>query len=136
MTVESNESTHAPATGPQADVGPRAESASEAPSRTPAGREEGGRPHGGPRSPDSRGAGRPQRRRFVRRFHRRKVCRFCVAKVEYIDYKDARRLRRFMSERGKILPRRVTGCCAKHQRMLTSAIKRARNVALLPYKAE
>jgi len=75
-------------------------------------------------------------RRPVRRFHRRKVCRFCVLKAEYIDYKDARRLRRYVSDRGKILPRRITGCCAKHQRMLTRAIKRARNVALLPFKAE
>jgi small subunit ribosomal protein S18 len=73
---------------------------------------------------------------MVRRFHRRKVCRFCVAKVEYVDYKDARRLRRYMSDRGKILPRRVTGCCARHQRMLTQALKRARSIALLPFKAE
>ena len=85
----------------------------------------------------SREAPRGQRgRRFVRRFHRRKVCRFCVAKTEYIDYKDARRLRRYISDRGKILPRRVTGCCARHQRMLTIAIKRARNIALFPFKAE
>jgi len=85
---------------------------------------------------ESRETGRAQRKRFVRRFHRRKMCRFCVAKAEYIDYKDARHLRRYVSDRGKILPRRVTGCCAKHQRMLTSAIKRARNIALLPFKAE
>jgi small subunit ribosomal protein S18 len=76
------------------------------------------------------------RRRFTRRFHRRKVCRFCVNKDEYIDYKDARRLGRFVSDRGKMLPRRVTGCCARHQRMLTRAIKRARTIALLPFKAD
>lgn len=67
---------------------------------------------------------------------RRKVCSFCVDKVEVIDYKDVARLRRFMSERAKILPRRVTGTCARHQRELTVAIKRARQIALLPYTAE
>ena len=64
---------------------------------------------------------------------RKKVCGFCVDKVENIDYKDIARLRRYMSERGKILPRRVTGTCARHQRELTVAIKRARHLALLPY---
>lgn len=64
---------------------------------------------------------------------RRKVCAFCVDKVECIDYKDAAKLRRYTSERGKILPRRTTGTCAMHQRQLTEAIKRARQVALLPY---
>ena len=67
---------------------------------------------------------------------RRKVCAFCVDKVETIDYKDIARLRRYMSERGKILPRRVTGTCARHQRELTTAIKRARQVALLPYTTD
>lgn len=67
---------------------------------------------------------------------RRKVCGFCVDKVENIDYKDIARLRRFMSERGKILPRRVTGTCAEHQRKLTVAIKRARHLALLPYTTD
>ncbi len=67
---------------------------------------------------------------------RRKVCTFCVDKVDYIDYKDVNKLRRFTSERSKILPRRVTGTCAKHQRELTTAIKRARYVALLPYTSD
>ena len=67
---------------------------------------------------------------------RKKVCGFCVDKVENIDYKDIARLRRYMSERGKILPRRVTGTCARHQRELTVAIKRARHLALLPYTAD
>ena len=67
---------------------------------------------------------------------RKKVCGFCVDKVENIDYKDIARLRRYMSERGKILPRRVTGTCARHQRELTDAIKRARHLALLPYTAD
>ncbi len=67
---------------------------------------------------------------------RRKVCSFCVDKVEGIDYKDLNRLRRYTTERGKILPRRISGSCAKHQRQLTVAIKRARNVALLPFSTE
>lgn len=67
---------------------------------------------------------------------RRKVCGFCVDKVENIDYKDIARLRRYMSERAKILPRRVTGTCAEHQRELTVAIKRARHLALLPYTSD
>ena len=67
---------------------------------------------------------------------RKKVCGFCVDKVENIDYKDIARLRRYMSERGKILPRRVTGTCARHQRELKVAIKRARHLALLPYTAD
>lgn len=67
---------------------------------------------------------------------RRKVCSFCVDKVEAIDYKDIPRLRRYITERGKILPRRISGACAKHQRQLTVAVKRARNVALLPFTAE
>ena len=64
---------------------------------------------------------------------RRKVRQFCVDKATYIDYKDTAKLRRFLSERGKILPRRTTGTCAMHQRELTEAIKRSRQVALLPY---
>lgn len=64
---------------------------------------------------------------------RRKVCQFCVDKAEYIDYKDTVKLRKYLSERSKILPRRTTGTCAYHQRLLTEAIKRARQVAILPY---
>lgn len=67
---------------------------------------------------------------------RRKVCNFCADKVEHIDYKDLARLRRYVTERGKILPRRISGCCAKHQRQVTTAIKRARNIALLPFTME
>ena len=67
---------------------------------------------------------------------RKKVCSFCVDKVEQIDYKDAGKLRRYITERGKILPRRISGNCAKHQRQVTVAIKRARNIALLPFTAE
>lgn len=67
---------------------------------------------------------------------RRKVCQFCVEKCDHIDYKDASKLKKYTSERAKILPRRVTGTCAKHQRELTIAIKRARQIAILPYTAE
>lgn len=74
--------------------------------------------------------GRPMNRKH------RKVCTFCVDKVEEIDYKDTAKLRRFTSDRAKILPRRVTGTCAYHQRELTKAIKRARHIALLPYTSD
>ena len=67
---------------------------------------------------------------------RRKVCQFCADKTTYIDYKDAAKLKRFLSERSKILPRRTTGTCAMHQRELTTAIKRARQIALLPYVSD
>ena len=67
---------------------------------------------------------------------RRNVCSFCVDKITTIDYKDTAKLRRYLSERGKILPRRTTGTCAAHQRQLTVAIKRARHIALLPYVAD
>lgn len=76
------------------------------------------------------GRGRP------RRFGRGKVCLFCVQKMKHIDYKDLDLMRRFLTDRGKILPRRITGVCAGHQRALTTTIKRARNIALIPYKAK
>ncbi len=67
---------------------------------------------------------------------RKRICNFCVDKVDHIDYKSPEKLRKFISERGKILPRRVSGNCAKHQRQLTIAIKRCRQIAMLPYTAE
>lgn len=67
---------------------------------------------------------------------RKRVCSFCVDKVEAIDYKETGKLKKYVTERGKILPRRISGNCAKHQRQLTVAIKRARNVALLPFTSE
>ena len=67
---------------------------------------------------------------------RRKVCQFCADKTERIDYKDVEKLRKYVTERGKILPKRITGTCAMHQREVTTAIKRARIVALLPYVAD
>ncbi|MGV8073358.1 MAG: 30S ribosomal protein S18 [Syntrophobacteraceae bacterium] len=72
-------------------------------------------------------------RRKRRTFHRRKVCRFCVDSESRIDYKDPKTLRYFVTERGKIVPRRISGNCAKHQRELTLAIKRARQISLLTY---
>ena len=71
-----------------------------------------------------------------RRFGRRKACRFCVDKGTYIDYKDIKRLRSLITERGKILPRRSSGNCAHHQRAMTSAFQRARNIALMPFTME
>ena len=71
-----------------------------------------------------------------RRMHRRRVCRFCIDKVDLIDFKDVRLLQNYLPERGKILPRRISGTCATHQRMLAEAIKRARNIALLPYTTD
>jgi small subunit ribosomal protein S18 len=80
---------------------------------------------------------RPQKKSDNRRrkkiFHRRKVCRFCADSTLEIDYKDPKSLKYFTTERGKIIPRRISGTCAKHQRKLTVAIKRARTIALLPY---
>ncbi len=67
---------------------------------------------------------------------RKKVCSFCIDRADYIDYKDLSKIRRYVSERAKILPRRVTGTCAQHQRELTVAIKRARHIALLPYTSD
>ena len=73
--------------------------------------------------------------RRKRGYGRRKVCRFCADSSLAIDYKDPRTLRYFTTERGKIIPRRISGCCARHQRELTEAIKRARHIALLPFAA-
>ena len=90
------------------------------------GRREGG-PGGGPGGP----GGRPRGKRQY--FRKKKVCKFCVEKIDFIDYKRADILSQFVQERGKILPRRMTGVCARHQRGLGVAIKRARNIALLPF---
>ena len=81
-----------------------------------------------------RGGNKEQGKRYF--FRRRKVCRFCADKIDYIDYKDVKVLISFVPERGKLLPRRMFGTCAEHQRKLTLAIKRARAIALLPYAAE
>lgn len=76
---------------------------------------------------------REGRRRFRRYEHRRKVCRLCVEKIDKVDYKNAQLLRSFTMDSGKILSRRITGTCAKHQRQITRAVKRCRNLAILPY---
>ncbi len=81
-----------------------------------------------PRTPE-----RPKKKVF---FRRRKVCKFCVDKVDYVDYKDTKLLQGFILERAKILPRRISGTCARHQRMVQQAIKRARHLALIPFTAD
>ncbi len=93
------------------------------------------------RSSDSRGRdtreGRGPDREKKRRFQvRKKVCRFCVDKTPFIDYKDVKTLRFFLTERGKILPRRISGNCARHQREVTVAVQRCRNIALVPFSGE
>jgi len=90
----------------------------------PRGPRPGGRPGGGPGGPREGG------RKF---FRRKKVCKFCVEKIDGINYKDVRLLSGFVAESGKIVPRRLTGVCTPHQRRLTAAIKQARNIALLPF---
>ena len=81
----------------------------------------------------NRNAKKPTAKKKRRVYHRRKVCRFCADSKLVIDYKDSKSLRYFITERGKIIPRRITGTCATHQRTLTTAIKRARAIALLPF---
>jgi len=93
-------------------------------------RREGGPGGGGPGGPGGPG-GRPRGKRQY--FRKKKVCKFCVEKMDFIDYKRADVLSQFVQERGKILPRRMTGVCSRHQRWLGVAIKRARNIALLPF---
>ena len=97
------------------------------------GRGRDGKPAGGA---GGRGgaAGKEGGKRYF--FRRRKVCKFCADKIDYVDYKDVKLLSAFVPERGKVLPRRMFGTCAEHQRKLTLAIKRARNIALLPFASE
>lgn len=80
--------------------------------------------------------GRPTRRKKKTFIKRRKVCRFCADKIETVDYKDTQTLQHFIVDRAKILPSRISGTCAKHQRIIQQAIKRARHIALLPYTAD
>jgi small subunit ribosomal protein S18 len=101
----------------------------ETPSIAPSpGRGPGAGPRRGPR-----GAGGPPREGGRKFFRRRKVCKFCVEKIDAINYKDVRLLQQFVGERGKIVPRRITGVCTPHQRRLSTAIKQARNIALLAF---
>jgi len=104
-------------------------------------RREGGYGGGGPRregGPPGGGSGGPGGPRRGKRqfFRKKKVCRFCVEHVDFIDYKKAELLQAFVQDRGKILPRRMTGTCSRHQRWLGEAIKRARNIALMPFATE
>src|ERR1700720_53362 len=101
--------------------------------RRPGGGGGGGRDGGGGRGGSSSGGpgGQQGKKKFF--FRRKRVCKFCVEKLEYIDYKDIKTLQQFIPERGKILPRRISGTCALHQRKLQNAIKRARIAAMLPF---
>jgi small subunit ribosomal protein S18 len=108
------------------------ESSAPAPSGGPSGGPTGG-PGGGPggeRRPGGKPGGPGGRGKF---FRRKKVCKFCTEKIDAIPYRDVRLLQQFVAERGKIVPRRLTGVCTTHQRRLTRAIKQARNIALLPF---
>jgi small subunit ribosomal protein S18 len=97
----------------------------------------GGRPReGGGSGGPGGGPGGPRRGGKRQFFRKKKVCRFCVERVDFIDYKKVEMLQPFVQERGKILPRRMTGTCSRHQRWLGEAIKRARNIALLPFATE
>jgi len=135
----------APAAAPAAPAAPSAPAAPTAPREARegghgggGGRREGGpgggRREGGPGGPGGPGGGPGGPRRGKRQyFRKKKVCKFCVEKMDFIDYKRADILSQFVQERGKILPRRMTGVCSRHQRWLGEAIKRARNIALLPF---
>ena len=120
------ETTTAAATPRPTEGAPTDRPAGDRPSG-PGGRGPGGRGPGGPG-----GSGGPGGRKF---FRRKKVCKFCVEKIDSIQYRDVRLLQQFVAERGKIVPRRLTGVCTTHQRRLTRAIKQARNIALLPFAA-
>jgi len=124
-----------PATVAAASVPPASPSGPSGPSAGAPSGPSGPPRFGGPRPQGGRRGGPAKRgkRNFVRK---KKVCRFCVDKADFIDYKRAEILAPFIQERGKILPRRMTGTCARHQRWLTVAIKRAQNIALLPFAAE
>ena len=145
MTTDVSESeSNAPATQAPAESAPRAAEGGRSEERPAGERPAGDRPAGDRPSGERSYGDRPDRPSGPRRgggggrgrFGKRKVCAFCVDKVEHIDYKESGRLRRYVSERGKIEPRRKTGTCARHQRKLTLAIKRARHIALLPYTSD
>jgi small subunit ribosomal protein S18 len=159
LTNEGSESEqNAPATAapeaPEQSPRPEQDRTGERPAESFNGRPDAPRSEGGERSFGDRSSGdrgdRPSGDRGDRPFRprggggggrgrgggRKKVCAFCVDKIDYVDYKDALKLRRYITERGKIEPRRKTGTCARHQRRLTIAIKRARHLALLPYTAD
>jgi small subunit ribosomal protein S18 len=133
--AEEQKPVQAPAPAPAPREGDEGAHARREGGHAPGGRREGGpgggRREGGPGGPGG-GPGGPRRgkRQY---FRKKKVCKFCVEKMDFIDYKRADILSQFVQERGKILPRRMTGVCSRHQRWLGVAIKRARNIALLPF---
>ncbi len=126
--ADENSTQAAPASEPVA-AAPTSSPRPYTPREGSSGPREGG---GGGARPAGRGPGGPGGRKF---FRRKKVCKFCVEKIDTIHYRDVRLLQGFVAERGKIVPRRLTGVCTKHQRRLTRAIKQARNIALLPFAA-
>ncbi|HVN10105.1 MAG TPA: 30S ribosomal protein S18 [Patescibacteria group bacterium] len=137
---ESHPATDAPAAGKPPEARPPDARSHE--SRAHEGRPHEGRPRGEGRPGEGRGGegrgpregGREGGKRGRRGFYRKKkVCRFCVDRVDFIDYKKPEQLMTFIQERGKIVPRRITGTCSRHQRWLAEAIKRARNIALMPF---
>jgi len=153
MSEEQKPVQAAPSSAPSAVEGGNAPAAAAAPSAPPhrsegggPPRREGGHSHSGPRREGGPGGGRREggpggpgggpggpRRGKRQYFRKKKVCKFCVEKMDLIDYKRADILSQFVQERGKILPRRMTGVCARHQRWLGVALKRARNIALMPF---
>lgn len=120
-TAAATQAETAPETAPVADTAPEAQTKAAPAEAAPA---------------EEKTEKKPYRQNGPANHRRKKVCIFCQDKVTEIDYKEAMKLRKFTSERGKILPRRITGTCAMHQRQLTTAIKRARYVALLPYTTD
>ena len=134
MSEEQKQAQSAPTPSREGGDAPRREGGHSAGPRREGGhggpRREGG-PGGGPGGAGGGPGGRPRGKRQY--FRKKKVCKFCVEKMDFIDYKRADILAQFVQERGKILPRRMTGVCARHQRWLGVAIKRARNIALLPF---
>ena len=150
MSEEQKPVQAAPPPAPAAAEGGNAPAAPAAPAHRSEGggppRREGGHSHSGPRREGGPGGGRREggpggpgggpggpRRGKRQYFRKKKVCKFCVEKMDFIDYKRADILSQFVQERGKILPRRMTGVCARHQRWLGVALKRARNIALMPF---
>jgi small subunit ribosomal protein S18 len=132
-TSPADKKTAKPAdTAPAAESSPATPATQTAPAAAPSGNPRADRPAGERRNYGDR----PYRGGNGQRPRRRKICQFCADHQDYIDYKDTARLRKFISERAKIIPRRVTGTCAYHQRGLTTAIKRARQIALLPYVSD
>ena len=112
---------------------PEGGSSSGGGSSRPEGRSDRGGDRGGPRGPRPGGGPGGPREGGRKYFRRKKVCKFCVEKIEAVNYKDVRLLAQFVAESGKITPRRLTGVCTPHQRRLSRAIKQARNIALLPF---